>query len=480
MDKVKFESDLFLEIPYDKLEEMNIEAKKRYLDHEDKDSVREHYLKYLEWEKRIKAVTLCFCNIEWQLHMLDYDKKYFIKSYKNLTFDWSSVRGFTVLEQSDLRLSPDFYSFRWLPSDLFWPGKVLMFAYVKDLDGKSYNTDARGLLSEKLSEIYKKDSLQFNTATELEWFLVKWINAEQRFDERIWFELESEWWYFNALPDSELKKFIDKSAEAQRAMWFENEKDNPEVAPSQFELNYSYTDALLSCDQILLYKLVCRQVAYKMWLTATFLPKPISGINGSWMHLNLSFTKKWKNIFYDKDWESNLSTFALDFSKKILNHAPEICIFLNSSVNAYRRLDPAFEAPNQIKMSPTDRSSMIRVPAGNEKSARIEIRSVAPDSNPYLATYIVLKTWLEWEKLAIDEDKRIRTRFLPGTLIDAIKLCKTSDFITEIVGEELKEKYIDYKLMVADRSGKDLWKRVKNAEILYHHEITNQVLWNNF
>ncbi len=480
MDKSIFENDLFLEIPYDKLEELNIEAKNRYINHENKDSIKKHYLKYLEEEKRIKAVTLCFCNIEWQLHMLDYDKKYFLKSYENLTFDWSSVRGFSVLEQSDLRLSPDFYSFRWLPSDLFWSWKVLMFATVKELDWKSYPTDTRWLLKDKLEKLYKKEEMHFNMATELEWFLVKWINSEQRFDEKIWFELVSEWWYFNALPDSELKKFIDKSAEAQRALWFENEKDHPEVAPSQFELNYSYTDALISCDQILLYKLICRQVAHKMWLTATFLPKPISWINGNGMHLNLSFSKKWKNIFYEKWWEFGLSSFAMDFSKRILNHAPEICLILNSSVNAYRRLDPAFEAPNQIKMSPTDRSSMIRVPAGNEKSARIEIRSVAPDSNPYLVAYTVFKTWLEWEILTMDEDKRFRTRFLPNTLIDAIKLYKPNDFLTKILWEDLKNKFLDYKLLVADRSAKDLWKRLKNAEILYHHEITNQVLWNNF
>lgn len=475
-----WKSDLFLEIPYDVLEEMNLEAKKRYLNHEDEKTVKEYYLKYLEEEKRIKAVTLCFCNIEWQLHMLDYDKKFFLKSYENLTFDWSSVRWFSSLEQSDLRLSADFYSFRWLPSDLFWPWKVLMFACVKDLDGKSYPTDTRWLLKEKLSELYLKEEFQFNVATELEWFLVKWVNSEQKFDERVWFELVSEWWYFNALPDSELKKFIDKAAEAQRALWFENEKDHPEVAPSQFELNYSYTDWLLSCDQILLYKLICKQVAYKMWATATFLPKPISWINGSWMHLNLSFSKKWKSIFYEKAWENNLSSFAMDFSKRILNHAPEICLFLNSSVNAYRRLDPAFEAPNQIKMSPTDRSSMIRIPAWNEKSARIEIRSVAPDSNPYLVAYSVLKTGLEWEILVMDEEKRFRTRFLPWTLSDAIKLYKSSDFITKIVWEELKNKYLDYKLMVADRAPKELWKKVKNSEILYHHEVTNQVLWNNF
>jgi glutamine synthetase len=263
-------------------------------------------------------------------------------------------------------------------------------------------------------------------------------------------------------------------------MAFKNEKDHPEVAPSQFELNFSHMPIVRACDNISLYKLICRQVAETMGMTATFLPKPIAGINGSGMHLNFSIEKNGKNIFYDTKGKDGLSKVAWKIISRLLNHAPEICLVFNSSVNAYRRLDPHFEAPNQIKVSSRDRGSMIRIPMGNEKSARIEIRSVAPDANPYLSALIILKTALEGEELAKDDGKRDRVRFLPGTIHDALRLFKSSEFIARILGNEAKEKYLAQKQLVADRSPKELGTRVKTGEVIYHHEVSNQVLWGRF
>ena len=235
-----------------------------------------------------------------------------------------------------------------------------------------------------------------------------------------------------------------------------------------------------AADKIQLYKLVCRQVARNLGMTATFLPKPVMGINGSGMHTNFSLGKDNKNIFYDPKGEEGLSKIAWDFILKLLNHAPEICLILNSSVNAYRRLDPHFEAPNQIKVSPIDRGSMIRIPVGNEKTSRIEVRSVAPDANPYLVLFTILKVGMEGTKLKKDEDKRERLRFLPDNINDAIRVFKSSDFITKLLGAENKEKFVAYKQAAADRSPKALGTLVKDSEVLYHHEITNQVLWNKF
>jgi glutamine synthetase len=165
---------------------------------------------------------------------------------------------------------------------------------------------------------------------------------------------------------------------------------------------------------------------------------------------------------------------------KLLNHAPELCLILNSSVNSYRRLDPAFEAPNQIKVSSKDRGSMIRIPIGNENSTRLELRSVAPDANPYMIMFAVLKTAAMGKKLEKDKDKRDRLRFLPGNIHDAIKLFKASDFTEKILGADAKEKYLALKQAVADRSPKELGAIVKKSEIVYHHEVTNQLLWNRF
>jgi glutamine synthetase len=198
------------------------------------------------------------------------------------------------------------------------------------------------------------------------------------------------------------------------------------------------------------------------------------------MHTNFSLAKNGKNIFYDKKGKEGLSEIAWDFISKLLNHASEIALIPNSSVNAYRRLDPHFEAPNQIKVSPIDRGSMIRIPVGNEKTARIEIRSVAPDSNPYLWLYTVIKTGMNGEKLIKDENKRDRVRFLPGTINEALRDFKASDFITEILGQTNKDKYAHFKELTADRSPQELGMRVKNSEILFHHEVTNQALWNSF
>lgn len=469
----------FLEISYEQLEEMNLKAKEKQQS-EDPRQLEEQYRLYLQKEKRIKAITLCFTDIEGRFHMLDYDKKYLLDSALNLTFDGSSIKGFTALAQSDLRLEVDWSSIVYLPSDVFGGGKVIMFASVLNRDRSFYASDFRGQLKLYTQKLLQKEGIKAHSATEIEGFLVEGVGAEQNYDEDIGFKLISTGGYYHSLPLDRLRRFIDAAAEAQRAMGFKNEKDHPEVAPSQFELNFGYTEVVRACDQIQLYKLVCRQVANNMGMTATFLPKPITSINGSGMHTNFSLAKNGKNIFYQKDGQDSLSSLAWDFIYKLLNHAPENCLILNSSVNAYRRLDPHFEAPNQIKVSPVDRGSMIRIPVGNEKTARIEIRSVAPDVNPYLALYTILRTGLEGKKISRSKDKRDRLRFLPGNLYDAIRLFKTSDFMGKILGEENKQKYISFKEAIADRNPRELGSKVKTSEIIYHHEVTNQVLWNNF
>ncbi|MFN8606182.1 MAG: glutamine synthetase family protein [Vulcanimicrobiota bacterium] len=471
----------FLEIPYDQLEEMNLEAKQKQLARKSDKELETFYLKYLSDEKRIKAVSVCFSDLEGRFHMLDYDKKFLLKSHDNLTFDGSSIRGFSVVSESDLRLAIDWGSFRWLPSDIFGPGKVIVFGLIKDAEGKSYKSDMRGVLKDYSEELYKK-GMEANIAVECEGFLFDGLNAEQTFNTRTPFKLVSSGGYYNSLPNDPLKLFIDRLAEAQRAMAFENEKDHPEVAPSQFELNYSYSEALLAADQLQLYKLVARQVAANMGYTACFLPKPIAGINGSGMHTNMSISKRGKNSFYDANGEEKISKFAWEFVDRILNSANDLCLILNPSVNAYRRLDPHFEAPNQIKSSPVDRTSMVRIPLGNEKSARIEVRTVAPDANPYMAFYALLRTGLEgpMTETITSENRRTRTKYLPGNIYDAIRLFKASSFMEEVLGADNKDKFVERKVAAAERSPKELGTQVKTGEIIYHHEVTNQHIWGNF
>jgi len=472
----------FLEIPYSELERLNKEAKRRRIASFGKSqtAIKRHYVDYLKKEKRIKAVSVAFSDIEGRFHMLDYNKDFVLNSGENLTFDGSSVKGFTHVNESDLRLKLDWSSFYWLPSDIFGPGKVVVFAEIHTREGKPHPSDFRSRLKIYLEELYKKKSYSIMGANEIEGMLVEGVDAEVNFDEKAGFKLASSGGYYHSLPMDILRIFIDATAETHRALGFENEKDHPEVAPSQFELNYKHSRVDIAADQIQLYKLVARQVAENLGMTATFLPKPLMGINGSGMHTNISIEKNGKNVFYKKTMKTHLSKLGYDFIERILGKASEISLVLNSSVNAYRRLDPNFEAPNQIKCSAVDRAAMIRIPLANEKSSRVEVRSVGPDANPYMLYYALLKTGLEAPKPKVNKSIKARTKTLPGNINDAIKVFKRSSFLKEIIGEKTKDKYIELKQASADRCPKALGKTVKRAEVIYHHETTNQYLWNGF
>ncbi len=466
----------FLEIPYEQLEELNLEAKTKRQNRVSADTIREERMRYLADEKRIKAVTVCFTDLEGRFHMLDYDKKFLLKAADNLTFDGSSVRGFSQQSESDLRLGIDWSAFYWLPSDVFGPGKVLVFGEVLEREGGPYPADMRSALKLYTADQYQKNGYTFNLSNEIEGFIFRGRHAEQRYVETGQFEFVSTGGYYHSLPGDTLRTFIDKAAEVQRAMGFANEKDHPEVAPSQFEMNYSYSEAVIAADQIQLYKLVARQVAQQMDLTASFLPKPVTGVNGSGMHTNMSISKGDTNLFYQKDGQDGISSLAWDFVKRILSVGREICLVLNPSVNAYRRLDPHYEAPNQIKASPIDRGSMVRIPIGNSRSARIEVRSIAPDANPYLAVYTLFRTGLEGKiSTHLSPDA-----ILPDNIYDAISDFCGGVFVRQVLGDEICERYAALKQASADRCPRLLGSQIKPAEIQFHHEVTNQYYWNQF
>ena len=467
----------FLEMPYEELEERNLAAKKQRQDRVPADQIQEERLKYLRDEKRIKAVTVCFTDLEGRFHMLDYDKKFLLGSVDNLTFDGSSIRGFSRQQESDLRLRVDWPAFYWLPSDIFGHGKVLAFADVLEREGAAYPADIRGVLKEYAAKLFAKDGTECFAANEIEGFLFRGRDAERHYHETAQFDYLSTGGYYHSLPGDALRMFIDTAAEVQRAMGFANEKDHPEVAPSQFEMNYSYAEACIAADQVQLYKLLSRQVAARMDMTACFLPKPVTGVNGNGMHTNVSVARKGKNLFWDPKGQDQLSTAGWDFTKRILSNGAELCLILNSSVNSYRRLDPHFEAPNQIKASAIDRGSMIRIPLGNERSKRVEVRSIAPDANPYLAIYGIFRTGLDGP---LSESGGSQPKYLSDNIYDAIRLYQGSKFYSQMLGPEVHAKFAELKLAQADRCPKALGAIVKTAEIQYHHEVTNQHLWSQF
>ena len=468
-----------LGLPYAELEELNLQAKEDRRNRVPTHKTQEQRLKYLTDEKRVKAVTVLFSDLEGRLHMLDYDKKFLVKSWDNLTFDGSSIRGFTAQRESDLRLGIDWSAFYWAPADVFGTGKVLVFGDVIDKDGSPYGADIRGILKAYADNLFKTQGYTLNAANEIEGFLFAGKDAERRYHETGKFDYVNTGGYYHSLPGDPLRTFIDTTAEVQRAMGFENEKDHPEVAPSQFEINYSYGEVVAAADQIQLYKLICRQVASSMGFTACFLPKPVVGVNGNGMHTNVSITKDGKNIFWDPNGEERMSASGWDFVDRILSHGHELCLLLNASVNAYRRLDPHFEAPNQIKASAVDRGSMIRIPIGNQRSARVEVRSVGPDANPYMVMLSIFRTGLEG-KMAEIENIRSASRYLSDNIYDALELFRNAEWTTTLLGEDVKARYAELKQASADRCPRQLGTFVKAPEVQYHHEVYNQYLWNMF
>ncbi|MBI4975531.1 glutamine synthetase [Candidatus Peregrinibacteria bacterium] len=475
-----------LDLSYAELEEKNLGMKRTRTDGVSSDEIKDEFLGYLKEENGIKAVTVCFSDLEGRFHALDYDKNYLIGAEDNLTFDGSSIHGFTAQNQSDLRLKIDWTTTRWLPSDLLGVGKILVFGNVCDKDGSMYDADFRSKLLQLSLELKEKREMTINVAPEIEGFLFDGVDAEQNFDENVGFKLVTKGGYFNALPQDALRQFIDKFAEVQRSLAFQNEKDHPEVAPSQFELNFRYSTGIDTADQILMYKLLAKQVAKTMGFTACFLPKPIQNLNGTGMHTNISLSKNGENLFYDKEGKYFMSQEAYRFIAGVLYYANDICLVMNSSVNAYRRLDPHFEAPNEIKVSAIDRGSMVRIPIGNEKSARVEVRTVAPDVNPYLCIYSIVKAGLKGIDASDAELKKMEefvygeVKKLPGDIYAALDYFEKSEFMKEIMGKDNHRKYAELKRKAADRSPKGLGTKVKIGEILYHHEVTNQMLWADF
>jgi glutamine synthetase len=234
-----------------------------------------------------------------------------------------------------------------------------------------------------------------------------------------------------------------------------------------------------AADQIQLYKLLTRQVANNLGFTACFLPKPVVGVNGSGMHTNVSVSKGKTNLFWEEKGEEQLSSFGWSFLDRILTRALDLCLIFNSSVNAYRRLDPHFEAPNQIRASAVDRGAMVRVPLGNQRSMRTEVRAVAPDANPYLTMYSIFKTGLDGD-ISGAENLRAGGRYLPDNIQTAIEDFKDSAWIAKILGGDVQSRYAELKQAVADRSPRELGTFVKGSEVQFHHELYNQLMWNLF
>ena len=470
----------FLALSYEELEELNLEAKADRMNRLPFEEIREKRIKYLTDQKHIKAVTVLFSDLEGRLHLLDYDKKFLLGSHENLTFDGSSIRGFTAQKESDLRLGIDWSAFYWVPADVFGNGKVLVFGTVIDKDGTPYSGDLRGVLKAYSDKLYKEKGYTLNAANEIEGFLFAGKDAERKIPR----DAESSTSSTPAATTTCCPSIRCASSSTRlpkcSAPWASRTKRiTPKLRPASLKSTTATAKLWRLRTRFSFTSLLCRQIANNMGYTACFLPKPVVGVNGSGMHTNVSVSKDKVNLMWDPKGQEMLSSFGWKFIDRILTSALDICLILNPSVNAYRRLDPHFEAPNQIKASATDRGSMVRVPIGNSRSMRVEVRSVAPDANPYLALYSIFKTGIDGNTAKI-KNLRQAERYLPDHIQAAIDDFKGSEWIAEILGSDVQGRFADLKQASANRCARDLGTFVKAPEVQFHHEIYNQSLWNLF
>ncbi|MFB0560264.1 MAG: glutamine synthetase family protein [Candidatus Lokiarchaeia archaeon] len=370
-------------------------------------------------------------------------------------FDGSSVEGFARIYESDMRLIPDPSSFTIL-SPLITEKKVAtIFCDVYLPEGKPFEGDPRYILRKNLEEA-KKMGFNFYVGPELEFFLFKLVDGVEPVP-------QDHGGYFDLAPLDLAFDVRGEAAAALEDMGIEVELDHHEVAPGQHEIDFKYGDALHMADAVTTYKYVIKAIAKKHSLFASFMPKPLFGINGSGMHVHQSLWTRNKNAFFDKNGKYSLSETAFYFIGGQLKYIKEIISVLAPTVNSYKRLVPGYEAPVYICWARRNRSALIRVPEyyiGREKAIRAELRCPDSSTNPYLAFAVMLKAGIEGIKNEIepaepvDEDvyefnntqlKEFYIDQLPGSLGEAIALTEKSEIVKEALGEHVFTRFIEGK-----------------------------------
>lgn len=379
---------------------------------------------------------------------------------EGMGFDGSSIEGFTRIEESDMIALPDPTTFQILPWRSDEEVKVArMFCDIYYPDGRPLETDPRYVLKRVLKRAADM-GFTFYVGPELEFFLLKGPDNPEPLDAG---------GYFDLTPldvASDVRREIVLTLEQ---MGIGVEYSHHEVAPSQHEIDMRYTDALTMADNVMTYRLVVKEVALKYKTYATFMPKPIFGVNGSGMHVHQSLFKGDQNAFFDPDDEHHLSEVCKRYIAGLMKHAKEITLITNQWVNSYKRLVPGYEAPVYITWAFRNRSDLIRVPEykpGKEKAMRIEYRSPDPACNPYLAFAVMLAAGLEGiEKgyelpppmernvyeMTDEERSELGIETLPGSLQEAIYFAENSEIVKKTLGEPLFEKLIENKKLEWER-----------------------------
>ncbi|HAV52903.1 MAG TPA: type I glutamate--ammonia ligase [Leuconostoc mesenteroides] len=375
----------------------------------------------------------------------------------DLMFDGSSIEGFVRINESDMYLYPDLSTFMIFP----WAtdghgGKVArLIADIYTADREPFAGDPRHALRTVLTVSREAGFTSFNVGTEPEFFLFK---LDEKGNPTT--ELNDKGGYFDLAPLDMGENVRREIVLTLEKMGFEIEAAHHEVAEGQHEVDFKYASALEAADNIQTFKLVVKTIARKNGYFATFMPKPVAGINGSGMHTNMSLFTKEGNAFEDVSDEMGLSKAAYNFLGGVLEHATAFTALANPTVNSYKRLTPGFEAPVYVAWSASNRSPMVRVPASRGQSTRLELRSVDPTANPYTSLAAILASGLdgikrELEPLAsvdkniylMDEIERERAGItdLPDTLLAAVRELAADDVVRAAIGEHIADKFIEAK-----------------------------------
>ncbi len=402
-------------------------------------------------ERDVKFIRLWFTDILGQLKSFAITDDELEEAFnEGMGFDGSSIKGFARIDESDMLAMPDPVTFQLVPWRPKEKAVARMFCDILNPDMSPYEGDPRYVLKRNLERL-KEMGYTFYVGPELEYFYFKSDKNPETLDQGGYFDLTT----LDAAGDLRRETVLTLDA-----MGIKVEYSHHEVAPSQHEIDLRFEDALTMADHVMTYRIVVKEIANRYGVYATFMPKPIFGVNGSGMHTHQSLFKGDRNAFFDAGDQYHLSEIAKGYIAGILNHSREITAITNQWVNSYKRLVPGYEAPVYLAWARRNRSTLVRVPMykpGKEKATRIEYRSPDPACNPYLAFSVMLAAGLKGTEekyelpdpiekdvyhLSVDERKELGIESLPGSLIEAIELTEKSDLVRDALGEHVFNNFI--------------------------------------
>ena len=406
-------------------------------------------------EQKIKFIRLQFSDINGILKNVEIPSSELKRAFeRGIMFDGSSIEGFVRIDESDMYLRPDPNTFAILPWTLEGQKSARIICDIYKNDGTPFEGDPRYVLRKVMNEALEMNYIP-HTGPEVEFFLVP------RKNNRPSFEFLDEGGYFDLLPVDISEHLRSEVAVMLEEMGIEVEATHHEVAPSQHEVDFRYSNALSSADAVQTVKLVIKTLAIKNNLYATFMPKPFYGVNGSGMHVHISLLHPdlKTNAFYDYEKE-DISNDMRYFIGGIMKYARALTAITNPTVNSYKRLVPGYEAPVNVAWSLANRSALIRVPTARKMGTRVEYRAPDPSCNPYLAFAVLIKAGLQGIKEKIEppepiekdiysmddsERKDYGIRYLPGNLKEALDEMEKCDLIKETLGEHIFNKFMEMK-----------------------------------